>query len=375
MSLVSYTGLTGSGKTYSLVENVIIQCAKAGRLFYTNIPLTDELKKDYPNLNYVAFENEEPENNEQFWFDIPAGALIIIDEAWRYWSAGLKTDKMSKQMKEFFTMHRHRVGENGLSQEIIFCTQDNAQLASFVRSLIEETFRSSKLSNVGRKNNYRVDIFQFAPTGQPPVKKAIRQMFGKYKPEVYKYYKTHTQSVNGITGLEEKADDRGNLFKGVFFKYVMPAAVITICFSVYFAISTLNSSFGHKVDKPKKQIVVNGVKMKLREQKQEVNQLTKVSQPRVIRESRVINDEVPLSRVWRIIGLIESDSKGLLYISSPSGNRTLPLKKYCKKVKLSPDWECIINDELVTAYSGVQGIRKTYKNIKRSEENKRGVSF
>ena len=38
MSIVGYSGLPGSGKSYGVVENVVIPALEAGRHIITNIP-------------------------------------------------------------------------------------------------------------------------------------------------------------------------------------------------------------------------------------------------------------------------------------------------------------------------------------------------
>jgi len=61
-----YCGRPGSGKSYGVVENVIVPAFKQGRDVVTNLPLVvDELRKAFPEsptrLNMVTNEEITPE--------------------------------------------------------------------------------------------------------------------------------------------------------------------------------------------------------------------------------------------------------------------------------------------------------------------------
>jgi len=64
MSVVAYTGLPGSGKSYGVVENVIIPCLQEGRPIVTNLPLKlgelqawcTENKAPQPKIDIVDLE-------------------------------------------------------------------------------------------------------------------------------------------------------------------------------------------------------------------------------------------------------------------------------------------------------------------------------
>jgi zona occludens toxin (predicted ATPase) len=216
MSIVGYSGLPGSGKSYGVVENVVIPALESGRHIITNIPLkTGRLSDDFPQGKVTIFDNRDAEGDPDF-FSLeghPAGVIWIIDEAWRFWKSGMKSVNIPQVQKEFFTEHRHMVGEDGRTNEIVLVTQDLQQLCAFVRDLVEETYRAVKLTAVGQKNRYRVDVYQGGVTGQKPGK-PMRQLYGKYKPEIYQYYKSHTRNKTDFAaGMEEKADDRANVLK------------------------------------------------------------------------------------------------------------------------------------------------------------------
>lgn len=228
MTISIYSGLPGSGKSYTVVSNVIIPALKEKRKIFTNIPLDgDAIEADF-NLRPTHFETKDITDNPR-WFDevLPAGALLILDEAWRLWPSGLKANRVEASHKAFLAEHRHRVGDNNRSTEIVLVSQDAAQLAAFVRQLIEKTYRAKKLDVVGQSNRYRLDIYEGAVTGaNPPLDKRIREIYGEYKPDIYRLYQSHTQSQTGEAGNEDKADKRANVLKGGTFKAILVALVI-----------------------------------------------------------------------------------------------------------------------------------------------------
>jgi zona occludens toxin len=214
MSIVAYVGLPGHGKSFGVVQNVILPSLKNKRLVYTNIPMNNELcLKDF-GMCVVPFDIADVIKNPNWWKDIfAAGAILVLDEVWRLWPMGLKANSVRESDKEFLAEHRHLVGENGFSTEIYLVTQDLSQISSFARVLVETTFRMVKLSTLGLDKSFRVDVYNGPVTGaKPPVSARDREIFGgKFKQETYKYYKSHTKSETGQAGDETRTDKRFNL--------------------------------------------------------------------------------------------------------------------------------------------------------------------
>lgn len=353
MSIVGYSGLPGSGKSYGVVENVIIPALESGRHIITNIPLkTGRLSDDFPQGKVTIFDNREAEDDPDFFsLDAhPGGVIWIIDEAWRFWKSGMKSVNIPQVQKEFFTEHRHMVGEDGRTNEIVLVTQDLQQLCAFVRDLVEETYRAVKLTAVGQKNRYRVDVYQGGVTGQKPGK-PMRQLYGKYKPEIYQYYKSHTRNKTDFAaGMEEKADDRANVLKHPLIKVGIPAALLVMGFGVYQAYSyfTRFSDDSQPVDAPQVQ------------QSQPASQdLPGMSQPvesapkrkisgRGLQQVRfeVEDDWLPLSDKWRIVGEVN----GVYWIWGESGTRKIH-SRICNRTLKTGEPYCVIGGKLVTYYS------------------------
>lgn len=225
MSINAYVGLPRSGKSYNVVKHVIIPALKAGRLVVHNMMLDhDALLSEYPQGRLEKLP--EGCTAEQLVLLCPPGAVIVLDEIWRYWPAGLTAAKVPPDQQEFFTMHGHKVGEDGRTQEIALVTQDLSQIAAWIRVLVEQTFRHTKLTSVGQDKKFRVDIYGGCVTGQaPPASKLLKQEFGTYEESVWRFYKSHTMSQTGEAGVEQRADRRGNILAG----WRIKAAIAALC--------------------------------------------------------------------------------------------------------------------------------------------------
>jgi len=243
MSITAYTGLPGHGKSYGVIENVIAPACKAMRTVYTNIPCNTDVFLKRFGIAPVFFDVREIIENKNWFSEVfEPGSLFVVDECWRLWPAGLTANKIEEKHKEFFAEHRHLVGDSGHSTEIVLVTQDLAQIASFMRNLVETTFRVTKLSKVGGSKLYRVDVYSGPVTGPaPPIAKREREIPGKFKKEVYELYKSHTKSTVGA-GDESRSDSRFNVLKGGAFKAI-GLGILVLGFIVYQGASSL-FSFG-----------------------------------------------------------------------------------------------------------------------------------
>ena len=217
MSIIAYVGLPGSGKSYDVVANQIMPALENNRRVVTNIPLNkDAVREITPKGEIVPLPLEkiaaEPHLVDEY---ATAGALLVLDEVWRLWPAGLKANNIPQPYKSLLAEHRHRVDAEGRAMQIVLVTQDLAQIAAFARQLVEQTFHHTKLAHLGASSSYRIDVFYGAITGAvPPKQNRIREIFGKYKPEIFKLYQSHTMSEKSGSGADEKKlDGRGEMWK------------------------------------------------------------------------------------------------------------------------------------------------------------------
>lgn len=209
MAIHAYVGKPGHGKSYGVVERVVIPSLKQGRHVVTNIPLNaDELLADFGGTIHQLPEDwfELPDLSDH----VPPGCVLILDELWRRWPNGQKAIQANECDKSLLAEHRHLVDAKNNSMRIIMVTQDLSQIASWARTLIETTFRVVKLS----KKLYRVDVYQGVVTGdKPPASKRIRQFPGKFDKTIQGYYQSATKSATGEVGDESVADKSASFFR------------------------------------------------------------------------------------------------------------------------------------------------------------------
>lgn len=230
MAIHAYVGKPGHGKSYGVVEHVIIPSLKQDRHVVTNIPLSiDDLLSTYGgNITQL------PDN----WFElddlseiIPPGSVAIIDECWRRWPAGKNVNQANLTDKSLLAEHRHRVDDKNNSMRVVLVTQDLAQISSWVRLLIETTYRIRKIT----KKTFKVDIYNGAVTGDAPSKtKLIRSTAGTFKSSVYSFYKSATQSNSGGVGDESSADGRSSILRSFGLWGALGSFVVCIVLGVFF---------------------------------------------------------------------------------------------------------------------------------------------
>lgn len=234
MPFDAYTGLGGSGKSHGVVKHVIKPAliaqgkakkeGKPERKVYTNIPMNADicLEEFGATVEQLDFHKVlEPKWN---WLtDVERGSLLVLDECWRIWPAGQTAKGARETDKELVAQHRHMVGTHGKSTEICLVTQDLSQVSMFARQLIDFTYHTRKLSNIGQSDRHNINVYQGSVTGNsPPASKLIKSIKAeKYDPEIFKLYKSHTMSEVDGAGDESKTDLRQNALSGIFPKFLL----------------------------------------------------------------------------------------------------------------------------------------------------------
>lgn len=251
MAITAYTGLPGSGKSHGVFEHVIVPALEQGKRVWTNIPFIEAALTERSLPIPTAFTVAEIENNPRWFQDIfESGAVIVIDECWRLWSSGLKANNAVEGHKSFLAEHRHMVGDDGFSTEVVLVTQDLGQLAMFVRQLVDTTYRFVKADKIGMRNSYAMHVYAGAVTGQnPPDSKKLRTIPGKYNPAIFKLYKSHTMSQTGEAGNEAATDTRNNALKGFKAKGILVGFVLLPIIAIWSLTKVWNKFTGDD-DKP-----------------------------------------------------------------------------------------------------------------------------
>ena len=344
MAIQFFCGRPGSGKSYGVIENVVLPALKADRRIYTNIPLLlDAVHADFPASmdRVVQFVNEDVTGD--FLMSLPGGAIIIIDECWRFWPSGLKVTDMDSQHKEFFAEHRHKAGDDKLTQEIVLVSQSPSQIAKYVRDLIDQTVLTTKADKVGLKNQYQVKIYSACiPSIDRPGEPNITGM-GTYKPEIYKYYKSHTKSETGLPGIEIKADKRGSIWGHWYIKYLAPVVIVA---SVWGAVFLFNFFTGKKIHAPSP--------VQVSEARQpELHAPVSVSESLAPTQPVIVPSPLVDSPTKRITATVVINGVQMVYVSHVDKRHLIRVAmEHCKGT--INGLSCVVDNEIVTAYTGKQ---------------------
>jgi len=247
MALKGYFGSPGSGKTYEVVENVILPALVRGRRVVTNVAGLDyEAISDYlvakghdrEKLGKIVFIQLNDEIAGKFAVIegdgeqakliaeksiVQGGDMVVLDEVWRVWEDG---QKIHSDDRRFLRMHRHLVHPGSLATcDIAIIAQNFTDVHRQVRSLVEERYEMSKHIALGMRNRYRVSIFTKGS------RKPHQTLQKKYKSEIHELYKSH--SMGKHAGKEVEVDGRGNVFKSSFFIIILPLCLILAVVGIF----------------------------------------------------------------------------------------------------------------------------------------------
>lgn len=344
MAIKLYTGRMGSGKTYEVVTEVVLNGLRRGRRVVSNIAGLnyDEMRR------VLEAEGIAPEKIGQlvsidhsqvlepsFWRSdgkeggflspssppvdsfIQPGDLVALDEIWRFWDGFARADgdgkKRPAQVMNFFRMHRHFIhAETGVACDVALITQDVLDLSRSVRSVVEETYYMEKLTAVGMSSRYRVDIFQ----GGKKSRKPLRSMQRSYNKDLFCLYSSHSQKKDGgAEAVEENIDKRGNLLSGVLFKVILPLALLVGGFGVWVVWGFLHPN-GKEAPKGKEIAQVTK-----QESGEKVAAPAQDARPEVSDEYRVLG-WYSAGGVFRVV---LSDGKNTRFIHDPHGFKVSPV--------------------------------------------------
>lgn len=205
VALSLYLGPPGSGKTYEAVSSVMLPAYLAGRHIVTNIKgvdprvweesvavpetetrgtitvvdenfFTEEL--NYP-LMTKAGVNLEPGA-------IPAGALVVIDEAYTVFPTGAGNG-VTPRMIEYVRTHRHFVSSDGVASDLVLISQDVMSIHPRIRSVAEFCCAIRNMRHMKMAKRYRVDAYaNWKMTKSSMIGSSQR----KYKEFVFTLYKS-----------------------------------------------------------------------------------------------------------------------------------------------------------------------------------------
>lgn len=354
MAISVYSGRPGSGKTYSVVEAVVLPSLEAGRTVVTNLPLAfGELQRRFPDALVVPFDASDVARG---FLDLEErielrGAVFVIDEAWRFWPYGKRLTDIPQHQAEFFAEHRHFVGEDGYSTEIVLVCQSLTQVMPSIRELVDTTFITSKLDKAGQKDRFRIDVYSGPQQlTRPDRTMLVRSGFSRYQSKVWDYYISHTRNASTwAAGNEDRADKRTSLFSSPTFRIGVPLALALGVVGFWSLASWMDTDRFHDEDGDAQAPVASvpapapGAAFS--------------AFPVAAASAQIPSPRPPaLSETWRIGAIIEP-RKGYggqaILIESNGQQRFLPVAGHCSSVRGTKwDWECVVDGERVTYYSG-----------------------
>ena len=152
---------------------------------------------------------------------VEPGDFVVIDEAWRYWSVN---NKLTSEHMNFFRMHRHYIGKDGVACDLLVLIQDFGSLNRFLRGVCELVLIFYKLKVFGFISRYRIEVYEGRPRKATLVSTSPLQ---KYDKKIFPLYK----SYDGHAGTENRTDDRQNLLKNKWFVGSLVAGLLLFIFT------------------------------------------------------------------------------------------------------------------------------------------------
>lgn len=327
MAIHAYVGKPGHGKSYGVVEHVVIPSLKQNRHVVTNIPLNaDTLLAEFGGrITQLPLDWHEADDLSEL---LPPGSVAILDECWRRWPAGVNSNQAKHSDKSLLAEHRHRVDEQNNSMRVILVSQDLGQISSWVRLLVETTYRIRKMG----KRTYKVEAYNGYVTGDsPPKTKLIRATGGTFKKDIYAHYKSATQSTTGEVGDESAADGRANFFRSYSLWAFSGIGIVCLIAGII----TLRSYFTPKTDKPK---------------------VTTHSEQAVTPQT----NEPAVSKSWRLVGFVHPSrpdpnyrgmSEPLALIADVNGNTRYISFRHCKYFEDFTEAYCEVDGSRITTWA------------------------
>ena len=241
MPINAFGGGPGSGKTYGVMEHVILPAIAEGRFILTNIEgLNAQAIYDYTVANapkhkiicvgHIRTCDRSAPDDEEFFpgegaldtsSPVPSpdykrvwpGDLVVIDEATRHWAQG---EKIKRSHAYFFREHRHFTNEIGQSCDMVVIDPDLTLIARQLRGKFEMASVTHKPKELGM-NKYVVNIY---PRGKVSGKPTQTRGPYAFREEIYSLYKSYSHEKakeQSIDGRQSLFSDKRLLYKVVIF--------------------------------------------------------------------------------------------------------------------------------------------------------------
>lgn len=345
MPLNIHAGRAGSGKSYNVVQNVILKALKDGRNVVCNIPLVPEAIESDKTLTGQVFPYDIQSLDPDFFAEPVKGAIYIFDEAQKIWPAGKNVHAFPDDQKRFLSEHRHYVDSDGNSTQIVVISQDSSLLSRYIRTLCDYTFIYKKLSAVGASKSFNCYIYEGAVAeDEAAAYTPVNQYMKRYSPDVFKYYKSHTHSDSTILGADESAvDNRTTVFSNWKIKYGLPLAILAFIWAVF-------SVFGHFEKMKNQGETESSVTQYQGNHAQNQTNYSAPANPAFVDEITALPTPSNISQVYRITYYnVVSDR---VHIADLTRNYVLSFANNCRFDRLY-HVVCLLDGQFVTLNKGV----------------------
>jgi zona occludens toxin len=262
MPINAFGGGVGTGKTYGVMEHVVLPAVAAGRFIITNIEgLNEQAIYDYVAkhfykgkiicIGHIRCCDRNAPGEEDFFpgqdaldkaVPVPAGDapkvvggdLVIVDEATRYWP---QDEKVKKSHAYFFREHRHFANEMGHTCDLVVIDPDLSMLVRALKGKVDMSSITHKPKEIGL-NKYVVNLYRGVTLRSKPV--STQGPFS-FKKEVYSLYKSYSNEK----AKEQAIDKRQNLLKNPRLWFYAGGMVLLFALCMW----GLYAYYRHQVDK------------------------------------------------------------------------------------------------------------------------------
>lgn len=205
--LILMEGPPRAGKSYSAVRDHILPALKKGRHVYARLngldsdKIADHLGLPRPRVAellhlvpteqvlglFTAVGDDPPQ------FQIPADALVVIDECHEFWVSGRQP--LPKDQEAFFAKHGH------IGLDIVLMTQALGRLHSAIRQRIERKQGIAKMNALGKSDGY---VVRFSAVGSTMGKfEEIGSERHEYDPAIFPLYHGFTPGTGNTEAYTE----------------------------------------------------------------------------------------------------------------------------------------------------------------------------
>lgn len=352
MPINAYVGLQGSGKTYEVVESVILPALRQHRRIVTNVSGLKleaikayflETYKEIVELNVVVIGNKELQSEKLLYSGedgpqdtiVQPGDLVIIDEAFRIWGTEAKIP-MAQMI--FFREHRHYINpQTGVACDLVLISQAIEDVHRKLRVVVERTFLMRKIKELGLNGSYTVHQYE---RGYIRKSALINSWRKSYDPKVYGLYDSYAVKSGAAGGNESVVDKRQNILadKSLWF-YVGLVTLLGVSGIAALVWFFKGGAVGHKGDTAK-------------EEKAATASAGAGSQRAAAVPAAAAAGTKP--GAWRLVGLYETPS-GLTAVLQGEGGRYRYVYDPPNFRLHSNDISVVLDGEASTPYSGPVG--------------------